>query len=77
MRSSARRRQHNRAIKTELKSLRSKCRELIDADKKDEAGAALKALTSALDKAAKTRVIHAATGRRQKSRLAAAVAALE
>jgi small subunit ribosomal protein S20 len=42
----------------------------LGSGKKDEASAALRVITSAFDKAAKTGVVHRATADRKKSRLA-------
>jgi small subunit ribosomal protein S20 len=70
MRSNARRRLRNRAVKTKLHRLEKVYLAAVAAAKKDEAGQALKAVTSALDKAAKGGVVHRATANRKKSRLA-------
>jgi small subunit ribosomal protein S20 len=69
MRSSARKHAHNVSIKTRLHSLEKKFQTLLKAGKKDEATTALRNLASALDKAAKTSVVHKATASRKKSRL--------
>ena len=71
MRSSARKRDHNRRLKSRLKTLEAGYRSLLAAGKKDEAAQALPKLQSAFDKAAKTRVVHKAMASRKKSRLAA------
>lgn len=70
-RASQRRRLHNKAIKSEIHTLERRVLALVEAKKASEATAALRVLTSALDKAAKTRVIHPNTASRKKSRLAA------
>ncbi len=70
MRNSARKRLHNRSIKSGLHSLERKYLALISGGKKDDAAKALQALTSAFDKAAKNGVIPRATANRKKSRLA-------
>lgn len=75
MRSSARRQLHNHSIKARLKSLEKSFRELVTAGKKDAAASALRTISAALDKAAKSGVIHRATRNRKKSRLAACLAA--
>jgi small subunit ribosomal protein S20 len=75
MRSSARRQLHNRSIKAKLKSLEKSLRESVAAGKKDVVGTALRAASAALDKAAKSGVIHRATANRKKSRLALCVGA--
>jgi small subunit ribosomal protein S20 len=69
MRNSARKCAHNRTIKTRLHNLKRKYAELLGAGKKDDASTAYRALSSALDKAAKTGVIHRAKANRSKSRL--------
>ncbi len=70
MRNSARKRLHNRQIKSRLHSLERAYLQLLGAGKKDEAAKSLQAITSAFDKAAKTGVVHRATADRKKSRLA-------
>ena len=67
---SARKHLHNRAIKSKLKSVEKGYDQLVRAWKKDEAAKALSDVSSALDKAAKTGVIHRATASRKRSRLA-------
>ncbi|HZL43706.1 MAG TPA: 30S ribosomal protein S20 [Verrucomicrobiae bacterium] len=69
MRSTARRRLHNKAIKSHLHSLERKYITLISAGKKADAATALKEVISAFDKAAKTGIVHKATADRKKSRL--------
>jgi small subunit ribosomal protein S20 len=71
MRSSLRKRARNRSAKTRLHSLERKYLTLIGAGNKNEAAEALRAVTSAFDKAAKSGVIHSAMASRKKSRLAA------
>jgi small subunit ribosomal protein S20 len=70
MRSSARKHLHNQGIKSRLKTLEKSYVSLLGAGKKDEAASALRQINSALDKAAKTRIIHPGTASRKKSRLA-------
>jgi small subunit ribosomal protein S20 len=70
-RASLRRQAHNKAIKSRLHTLENKFLSLVGAKKPTEAAEAYRALTSALDKAAKVRVIHANLASRKKSRLAA------
>ncbi len=70
-RASLRRQAHNKAIKSRLHTLEKKFLSLVGAKKPAEAAEAYRALTSALDKAAKVRVIHANLASRKKSRLAA------
>jgi len=69
MRSSARKNARNRSVKSRLHSLEKKFLALVTAGKKDDAAAALKAVASAFDKAAKTGVVHKGTASRKKSRL--------
>ncbi len=70
MRNSARKRLRNRSAKSRLHSLEKGYLELLSAGKKDDAAKALREVSSAFDKAAKTGVIHRATASRKKSRLA-------
>jgi small subunit ribosomal protein S20 len=77
MRNSARKHLHNQGIKSRLKTLEKKLLAAAAGGKKDDAGAALRVLTSALDKAAKTGVIHANAASRKKSRLSTQVNALK
>ncbi|MDB6110565.1 MAG: ribosomal protein [Pedosphaera sp.] len=70
MRNSARKQTHNRSINTRLHSLEKKYLQLVGAGKKDEASKAFQAVTSALDKAAKTGTVHKSRASRKKSRLA-------
>jgi small subunit ribosomal protein S20 len=72
-RNSARKQSTNHSRKTSLKTLERKFLELVQSGKKDEAAGQLKTLSSALDKAAKTRVIHRRNADRKKSRLATAL----
>jgi len=69
MRSSARKHAHNRSVKSRLHSLEKKYLALVSAGKKDEALEALRTVSSAFDKAAKTGVMHWAAANRKKSRL--------
>ena len=71
MRNSARKQAHNRSIKSRLHSLERKYLALVGAGKKAEAATALKSVSSAFDKAAKTGALHRATADRKKSRLSA------
>jgi small subunit ribosomal protein S20 len=70
MRNSARKKLHNRSVKSRLRTLEKSYLALVSAGKKDEADKALKTISSALDKAAKVGVIHDRTASRKKSRLA-------
>lgn len=70
MRNSARKRLHNRSIKSRLHTLERAYLKLLGAGKKDDAAKALQNISSAFDKAAKTGVVHRATANRKKSRLA-------
>lgn len=70
MRSSARKQLLNRSAKSRLHTLESKYLESLSVGAKDAAAAGLRAIASALDKAAKSGVIHRRTADRKKSRLA-------
>jgi small subunit ribosomal protein S20 len=70
MRNSARKQSHNRSIKSRLHTLERSYLELLGSGKKDDAAKALRNMSSAFDKAAKSGVIHRATADRKKSRLA-------
>jgi small subunit ribosomal protein S20 len=71
MRNSARKQTRNHSVKARLHTLEKNYLELVKAGKKEEATKAFSAVTSAYDKAGKTRVVHPATANRKKSRLAA------
>jgi small subunit ribosomal protein S20 len=75
-RGSLRRHAHNKAIKSRLHTLERSLLDLAGAKKNGEAATALSQLFSALDKAAKTQVIHPNNASRKKSRLSARVKAL-
>ena len=69
MRNSARKQLQNRSIKTRLHNLERKFAEVLGTGKKEEAATALRLLSSAFDKAAKTGVINRLMASRKKSRL--------
>jgi small subunit ribosomal protein S20 len=69
VRSNARRHQRNHAIKSRLKTLEKKYLALTAAGKQEEAATTLRSVSSALDKASKSGVIHPNLARRKKSRL--------
>ncbi len=73
MRGSVRKQTANQSIKSRLKTLGKNYADALKASKKDEATAALKAISSAFDKAAKTGAVHKATANRKKSRLTLAL----
>ena len=77
MRNSARKRLHNRSIKSSLHQLEKKYVALLTSGKKEDAAATLKAVSSAFDKAAKTGVIHRSMASRKKSRLSARLNAVK
>ena len=77
MRNSTRKKQHNRSIKTRLKSLEKAYADAVKSGKKEDANQAYRALTSAFDKAAKTGVIHKGKADRKKSRLSARLSAVK
>ena len=70
MRNSARKQLQNRSTKSRLHTLERGYLELLGAGKKEDASKALRDLSSAFDKAAKSGVVHRATADRKKSRLA-------
>jgi small subunit ribosomal protein S20 len=63
--------------KDKFKAAVKEVKKLITAGKKSEAAKAIEAAMSALDKAAKTHVIHKNTASRKKSRLAKAIAKIK
>lgn len=69
VRNSARKHLQNQSVKSRLHTLQRNYTELLGAGKKDDAAKALRVLTSALDKAAKRRIIHRSRANRTKSRL--------
>ena len=70
MRNSARKNLQNRSVKSRLHTLEKDYLGLLGAGKKEDAAKALRTITSAFDKAAKSGVVHRATADRKKSRLA-------
>ena len=68
-RNSARKHAQNTSVKSRLHTLEKNYEVLLAEKKGTEAGAALRTLTSALDKAAKTGVVHKSLANRKKSRL--------
>ena len=77
MRSNARKRLQNRSIKSRLHSLEKNYLALVSAGKKDDAAKALRDVSSAFDKAAKSGTVHKATANRKKSRLTVRLAAVK
>ena len=75
-RASSRRQANNKSIKSRLHTLEKRFEAAIGAKKATEAVEALRVLASALDKAAKTKVIHRNLAARKKSRLSARIKAL-
>lgn len=69
MRNSARKQLKNRSVKSRLHTLENTYLELLGAGKKEDAATALRNISSAFDKAAKSGVVHRATADRKKSRL--------
>jgi len=69
MRNSARKQVRNRSTSTKLHSLEKNYLKLVAEGKKEDATKALKAVSSALDKAAKTGTIPKTRASRKKSRL--------
>jgi small subunit ribosomal protein S20 len=70
MRNSARKQLQNRSVKSRLHTLERSYLNLVGAGKREDASSALRVVSSAFDKAAKSGVIHRATANRKKSRLA-------
>jgi small subunit ribosomal protein S20 len=68
-RSSERKAERNKAIKSGTKSKITRAEKLIATKKGAEAGAAVTEAISSLDRAAKRKVMHANTAARKKSRL--------
>jgi small subunit ribosomal protein S20 len=69
-RQSVRRRERNRAGRTEARSAVRKAREAISGGSEDEAAAAVQAAGAILDRAARKGIIHRNNASRRKSRLA-------
>jgi small subunit ribosomal protein S20 len=69
-RNSARKQVRNHSVKSKLKTLEKSYLGLLSGATRDQATASYRSISSALDKAAKTGVIHKATADRKKSRLA-------
>jgi len=74
IRNSNRKQQHNRRVKSRLKSLERAYSDALKSGKKEEASTAYRTLSSAFDKAAKSGVIHQGKASRKKSRLAVRLA---
>jgi small subunit ribosomal protein S20 len=70
-RASIRREAHNKSIKSRLHTLEKKFLAAVADKKATDASALYRLLSSALDKAAKTQVVHRNNASRKKSRLAA------
>ncbi len=68
-RGSIRRQKHNKAIRTELKTVVAKAEKAILDGNKDEAKKAVTAAITALDKAAEKKIIKSNNNARKKSRL--------
>lgn len=69
MRNSARKRQHNRSIKSRLGTLERKYEAFLKEGKKEDADKAFRDVASAYDKAAKKGIIKKGSADRKKSRL--------
>jgi len=69
-RNSERKHARNRSDASKLATLEKNFRALAGTGDREKAGASLKSITAALDKAAKRNSIHKATANRKKSRLA-------
>ena len=77
MRNNATRHLHNQGLKSRLKTLEKKYLTLVSAGKKDEASSALRTVTAAFDKAAKSGVLHPNNASRKKSRLTVRLAGIK
>lgn len=77
VRNSARKEAHNLGIKSRIKTLERNYVAAVQQGNKDAAGLVLRSVISALDKAAKSGVIHKATASRKKSRLTLRMRALK
>ena len=77
MRGSARKHSQNSSIKSRLHTLEKRYLALVGAGKKEDAAKALKEVSSAFDKAAKTGVVHKSRASRKKSRLSVRFNALK
>ena len=77
MRNSTRKHLQNQSVKSRLHTLETSYAKSLVAGKKDDAAKALRQLVSALDKAAKTGVIHQARANRSKSRLSVRLNAIK
>ena len=77
MRNSARKRLHNRSIKSRLKTMERAYADALKGGKKEDATTAFRKLSSAFDKAAKSGVVHKSKASRKKSRLSVALAAIK
>jgi small subunit ribosomal protein S20 len=77
MRNSARKQARNSQTKSRLHTLETKYLSLVKQGNKEEAATALRAISSAFDKAAKSGSVHKATANRKKSRLALQLAKLK
>jgi small subunit ribosomal protein S20 len=69
VRNSARKHSQNTTVKSRLRTLEKNYETLLAGGKKEDAATALRSLSSALDKAVKTGVVHKSTSSRKKSRL--------
>jgi small subunit ribosomal protein S20 len=76
MRNNARRHLNNQSAKSRIKTLEKKYLGAVASGQKADATSAFRVLTSALDRSAKTGVIHTNHARRKKSRLVGRLASL-
>jgi len=77
MRSSARKHTQNISVKSRLHTLEKNYLAALGAGKKEDAATALRAVSSAFDKAVKSGVVHKRTADRKKSRLSVRLNALK
>ncbi len=76
-RQTERRTLRNRALKSQIKSIRKQILEAVKAGDKKTAATSLEAFSSTVDKASKTNLVHRNSAARSKSKLAKQVAALD
>ncbi len=76
IRKTAKRTLANQAVKSRIRTLRKKVLSAVEKGDKDAAKESLSTFSAAVDKAAKTKVIHANTSSRLKSRMSLKVAGL-
>jgi small subunit ribosomal protein S20 len=76
MRSNSRKQARNQSVKSRIKTLERHYKDAISDGNKDAADTALRSVSSALDKAAKKKIIHRSLASRKKSRLSVKIGEL-